>query len=314
MKAIGIDLGGTNIKVAVVHKKKGILEQTQVPTHAELGREHLLDRIAATVNSLAQRDGVIGIGFGLPGMVNLEQTTVYHPPNLPGWEAVNAADEITKRTNLPCRIENDANVSALGCLHFGKGKQFDSFVMLTLGTGVGGAIIYNKKLFKGTQGMAGELGHVIIDYHGPLSNSVTRGTVEAYVGQRFLSRFATDMISQNPDNDLFKRFHGNFDKLEPVDLTREAELGNELAIEILQKTGSRLGYAIINYTHILDIRKYLLSGGVSKAGSWITEPAREIVRKHMMAPFQEGFELLVEDLGNDSALLGAAGLAFDSFS
>lgn len=314
MKAIGIDLGGTNIKVAVVHKKKGILEQTQVPTHAELGREHLLDRIAATVNSLAQRDGVIGIGFGLPGMVNLEQTTVYHPPNLPGWEAVNAADEITKRTNLPCRIENDANVSALGCLHFGKGKQFDSFVMLTLGTGVGGAIIYNKKLFKGTQGMAGELGHVIIDYHGPLSNSVTRGTVEAYVGQRFLSRFATDMISQNPDNDLFKRFHGNFDKLEPVDLTREAELGNELAIEILQKTGSRLGYAIINYTHILDIRKYLLSGGVSKAGSWITEPAKEIVRKHMMAPFQEGFELLVEDLGNDSALLGAAGLAFDSFS
>ena len=279
-----------------------------------LAGEHLLDRIAATVNSLAQRDGVIGIGFGLPGMVNLEQTTVYHPPNLPGWEAVNAADEITKRTNLPCRIENDANVSALGCLHFGKGKQFDSFVMLTLGTGVGGAIIYNKKLFKGTQGMAGELGHVIIDYHGPLSNSVTRGTVEAYVGQRFLSRFATDMISQNPDNDLFKRFHGNFDKLEPVDLTREAELGNELAIEILQKTGSRLGYAIINYTHILDIRKYLLSGGVSKAGSWITEPAKEIVRKHMMAPFQEGFELLVEDLGNDSALLGAAGLAFDSFS
>jgi len=313
MKAIGIDLGGTNIKVAVVHKKKGILEQTSVPTHAELGRVHLLDRIAATVNSLTQADGVIGIGFGLPGMVNLAQTTVFHPPNLPGWEQVNAAAEITKRTKLPCKIENDANVSALGCLYFGKGKKFDSFVMLTLGTGVGGAIIHNKKLFKGTMGMAGELGHVIIDYHGPLSNSVTRGTVEAYVGQRFLSRFATDMITQYPDNDLYKRFHGNFDKLEPVDLTLEAELGNKLAVEILQKTGQRLGYAIINYTHILDIRKYMLSGGVSKAGAWITDPAREIVQKHMMAPFQEGFELMVEDLGNDSALLGAAGLAFDSF-
>lgn len=313
MKAIGIDLGGTNIKVAVVHKKKGILEQTSVPTHAELGREHLLDRIAATIDSLTHTDGVIGIGFGLPGMVNLEQTTVFNPPNLPGWEKVNAAEEITKRTQLPCKIENDANVSALGCLHFGKGKNLNSFVMLTLGTGVGGAIIHNNKLFKGTKGMAGELGHVIIDYHGPLSNSVTRGTVEAYVGQRFLSRFATDMISQNPDNDLFKRFQGNFDKLEPVDLTREADLGNELAIEILMKTGQRLGYAIINYTHILDIRKYVLSGGVSKAGSWITDPAREIVRKHMMAPYQEDFELMVEDLGNDSALLGAAGLAFNSF-
>lgn len=313
MKAIGIDLGGTNIKVAVVHNKKGILEQTSVPTHAELGREHLLDRIAATIDSLTHTEGAIGIGFGLPGMVNLEQTTVFNPPNLPGWEKVNAAEEITKRTQLPCKIENDANVSALGCLHFGKGKRLNSFVMLTLGTGVGGAIIYNNKLFKGTKGMAGELGHVIIDYHGPLSNSVTRGTVEAYVGQRFLSRFATDMISQNPDNDLFKRFQGNFDKLEPVDLTREADLGNELAIEILMKTGQRLGYAIINYTHILDIRKYVLSGGVSKAGSWITDPAREIVRKHMMAPYQEDFELMVEDLGNDSALLGAAGLAFNSF-
>ncbi len=314
MKAIGIDLGGTNIKVAVVDKKKGILEQTSVPTNAELGREHLLDRIAATVNSMSDLEGVIGIGFGLPGMVSLDQSTVYNPPNLPGWEEVRAAEEITKRTNIPCRIENDANVAALGSLHFGKGKQFDSFVMLTLGTGVGGAIIHERKLFKGTRGMAGELGHVIIDYHGPLSNSVTRGTVEAYVGQRFLSRFATDMISQNPNNVLFKRFQGNFDKLEPVDLTREAELGNDLAIEILMKTGQRLGYAIINYTHILDIRKYLLSGGVSKAGSWITEPANEIIKKQMMPPFQVDFELLVEDLGNDSALLGAAGLAFDSFA
>lgn len=314
MKAIGIDLGGTNIKVAVVDREHGIIEQTSVPTHAELGKKQLLDRIAATVDSLSKAEGAVGIGFGLPGMVNLEQTTVFNPPNLPGWEQVNAAEEITNRTGLPCRIENDANISALGSLHFGKGNPFDSFVMLTLGTGVGGAIIHNRQLFKGTRGMAGELGHVIIDYHGPLSNSVTRGTVEAYVGQRFLSRFASDMISQNPDNELFKKFHRDFDKLEPVDLTREADLGNELAIEILGKTGQRLGYAIINYTHILDIRKFILSGGVSKAGKWITEPAHEIIRKQMMAPFQEDFELLIEDLGNDSALLGAAGLAFDSFA
>ena len=162
--------------------------------------------------------------------------------------------------------------------------------------------------------MAGELGHVIINYHGPLSNSVTRGTTEAYVGQRFLSRFAMDMISQHPENELYEKFHDNFDKLEPIDLTLAADAGNELAIEILEKTGQRLGYSIINYTHILDIRKYLLAGGVSKAGHWITDPATEIVRKHMMAPFQDGFELLIEDLGNNSALLGAAGLAFDSFA
>lgn len=314
MKAIAIDLGGTNIKAAVVDKELGIIEQTSAPTNAELGKDHLLDRIAGTVDELTKGSDSIGIGMGLPGMINSEQTTVLYAPNLPGWENVNAAEEISRRTGHPCRIENDANIGALGSLHFGVGRNYDSFIMITLGTGVGGGIIFDNKLFKGSNGMAGELGHVIIDYHGPLSNSVTRGTIEAYLGQRFLSRFASDMISQNTENPLYKRFSRDFDKLEPVDLTMEANQGNELAIEILQKTGQRLGYAIINYTHMMDIRKYVLSGGVAKAGKWLFDPAKEIVKKHMMAPFQKDFELVYEDLGNDSALLGGAGLAFESFS
>ncbi|MBO6572804.1 MAG: ROK family protein [Balneola sp.] len=314
MKAVAVDLGGTNIKAAIVDKEKGIIEQTSTPTHAELGRDHLLDRISATIKDLVSRHEVIGVGMGLPGMVNIEQTIVRNPPNLPGWETVHAAEEISKRTNLSCRIENDANIAALGSLHFGVGQQYNDFIIITLGTGVGGGIIINKKLYKGTNGMAGELGHVILDYHGPLSNSVTRGTVEAYLGQKFLSRFATDLIMQQTNNPLYSKFHKDFDKLEPVDLTMEADEGNELAIEILRKSGERLGYAIINYTHMLDIRKYVLSGGVSRAGDWLFEPAREIIKKHMMLPFQEDLELVYEDLGNDSALLGAAGLAFDSFA
>ncbi|MEX2605091.1 MAG: ROK family protein [Gracilimonas sp.] len=314
MKAIGVDLGGTNIKAAVVDKDKGIIEQVTTPTQANLGRDHLLDRIGETIKGLVKKNEIIGIGLGLPGMVSKDQTTVFYPPNLPGWEVVNAAEEINQRTKLPCKIENDANIAAIGSMHFGVGQNFESFIMITLGTGVGGGIIYDRKLFKGTGGMAGELGHVIIDYHGPLSNSVTRGTVEAYLGQRFLSRFATDMISQKPSNSLYKKFVNDFDKLEPVDLTNAAKEGNELAIEILAKSGQRLGYAIINYVHMMDIRKFVVSGGVSKAGEFLFEPAREIVRKQMMEPFKEGFELVYEDLGNDSALLGAAGLAFDSFS
>lgn len=314
MKVIGVDLGGTNIKAAVVDNEKGIIEQVTTPTQANLGKEHLLDRIGDTINDLVKKNEIIGIGLGLPGMISKDQTTVKNPPNLPGWEAVNASEEIKKRTGIPCKIENDANIAALGSMHFGVGKNFDSFIMITLGTGVGGGIIYNRELFKGTGGMAGELGHVIIDYHGPLSNSVTRGTVEAYLGQRFLSRFACDLISQNPSNPLYKKFANDFDKLEPVDLTNAANDGNDLAIEILAKSGHRLGYAIINYVHMMDIRKFVVSGGVSKAGDFLFEPAKEIVRKHMMEPFKEGFELIYEDLGNDSALLGAAGLAFDSFS
>jgi glucokinase len=314
MKAIAVDLGGTNIKAAVVDSEKGIIDQVTTPTKASLGRDHLLDRIGGTIKDLVKKNDIIGVGMGLPGMVSQDQTTVKSPPNLPGWEVVNASQEIEKRTGIPCKIENDANIAAIGSMHFGVGRNFDSFIMITLGTGVGGGIIFERKLYKGTRGMAGELGHVIIDYHGPLSNSVTRGTVEAHLGQRFLSRFAMDMIIQNPANTLYKRYANDFDSLEPVDLTLAAKEGNELAIEILAKSGQRLGYAIINYVHMLDIRKIVVSGGVSKAGDFLFEPARDIVKKHMMAPFQEDFELVYEDLGNDGALLGAAGLAFDSFS
>jgi len=314
MKAIAVDLGGTNIKVAIVHQQDGILEQVSVPTNADLGKDYLLDRIAETILGIVGTHDVIGIGMGLPGMVNLEQTIVQHPPNLPGWFVVNAAEEISRRTKLPCKIENDANIAALGSLHFGVGRNFKDFIIITLGTGVGGGIIMNKSLFKGSRGMGGELGHVIINFEGPSSNSVTQGTVEAYLGQRFLSRFAVSIISQHPENSLYKEFSNNFEKLEPLHLTNAAKEGNELAIDILRQSGEKLGYAIVNYAHILDISKYVLSGGVSRAGEFLFEPARKIVKEQMMVPFQEDFELIYEDLGNDGALLGAGGLAFDSFA
>ncbi|PKD43673.1 ROK family protein [Rhodohalobacter barkolensis] len=313
MISIGIDLGGTNIKAALVDHKKGFLQTTSIPTHADLGKEHVFDRIALAVKDLVEEHNAdpIGVGMGLPGMVSLDRKTVKNPPNLPGWKVENVADEIFKRTGYKCVIENDANLAALGSAHFGKGKAFNSFIMVTLGTGVGGGIIIDKKIYRGTTGMAGELGHVIINYHGPLSNSNTRGGIEAYLGQRFLSRFAADTIRQNPENSLYSKFHKNFDKLEPVDLYHAAEDGNELGIDILRQAGEKLGYAIVNYVHILDIRKIVVSGGVAKAGRWLLQPAEETALKYLMPPFREEFEIIDESLGNDAALLGAASLAFE---
>jgi glucokinase len=316
MHVIGIDLGGTNIKAAIIHKKDGILNKLSIPTNAEMGRDHVLDRLANTCKQLHnESDGdIIGVGLGLPGMVSLDQRKVYSAPNLPGWDDVMVSDELEKRTGLQWRVENDANVAALGSAFYGKGKNFDSFIMITLGTGVGGGIILNRKLYKGAYGMAAELGHVIIDYHGPISNSVTRGTIEAYLGQRFLSRYASDMIRQHPENPLYKTFQKDFESLEPLDLTIAANEGNELAIEILRKSGTRLGYAIVNYVHMMDIRKFVISGGVAKAGDWLIKPATESALSYLMPPFRKEFEIVYENLGNDSALLGAGSLAFEAFS
>jgi glucokinase len=313
MVAIGIDLGGTNIKAALVDKEKGFVHTSSVPTHADMGKDHVFDRIADSVNDLLSlaKDKPIGIGMGLPGMVSMDRKTVKSPPNLPGWKNENVYDELKKRTGLDSVIENDANLAALGSARYGQGEHFDSFIMITLGTGVGGGIIFENKIYRGTTGMAAELGHVIIDYHGPLSNSNTRGGIEAYLGQRFLSRYAADAIRQNTDNPLYEKFNRDFDKLEPIDLYHAAKDGNELAITILRKTGEKLGFALVNYIHILDIRKIIVSGGVAKAGDFILKPAKETASRLLMPPFVEDFEIIYESLGNDAALLGAASLAFE---
>lgn len=314
MQAIGIDLGGTNIKAALIDKEDGILKKVTIPTEADQGKDHVFDRIKIAIDRIMEgrSEHPIGVGMGSPGVVSLDRTTVSKPPNLAGWEVVHVSEEVYKRTGYHCIVENDANLAALGSSRFGVGRDYDSMIMITLGTGVGGGIILHRNLFRGATGSAAELGHVIIDYHGPLSNSNTRGGIEAYLGQRFLSRYAVDLIRQQPDNPLFKAFHDRFDELEPVDLYHAAESGNDLAAEILQKSGEKLGYAIVNYIHILDIRKIIISGGVAKAGHWIIDPAKKTALSYLMPPFRTEFEILFEPLGNDAALYGASSLAMEN--
>jgi len=313
MLSIGIDLGGTNIKSALIDSEKGILEQFSTPTEPDKGREHVLGRIAEVIKEVAEKapEKTVGIGVGAPGVISLDRTSISNPPNLKGWDCVNLADEMKKRTGLECRVENDANVAALGSARFGIGKNYEHFIMVTLGTGVGGGIIFNNQIFRGATGGAGELGHVIIDYHGPISNSPTRGGIEGYIGQRFLSRYASDVLRNEPDNPLTKRFEQNWDAFEPKHLTMAAEKGNETAVAILKSAGEKLGYAIVNYVHMMDIRTIVVSGGVSRASDWILEPARKMALERLMIPFRKGFEILFEPKGNDISLLGAGSLALD---
>ncbi len=315
MYAIGLDLGGTNIKSGLVHKTDGIIANNSSPTNAQNGLESTLTTLTKAIKELQYHsdNDICGVGIGAPGMISYDRKTVHNPPNLPGWDVVPLADELTKRTGLPVLLENDANLMALGSARFGSGKIHDNFIMITLGTGVGGGIIYQNQIFRGVTGAAGELGHVTIDYNGRRCNSSVTGAIEGYLGQRFLSSIAVENILNYPDNELFKAFTGKFETLEPLHLTNAAEKGNTLAIEILHDAGKQLGFALVNYIHILDIRKIIVSGGVSKAGKWILDAAYETAMQQLMPPFKTDFEIIVESLGNEAAVLGAASLALDNF-
>lgn len=312
--AVGIDLGGTNLKAALVHRENGIEEITQRPTEADQGPQHVVDRIAALADELrAQAPAEIrGIGIGSPGAINWERTTVTRPPNLPGWESVNLTSLLREQLgDVAVILENDANVAGLGSAFHGAGRSVDSFIMVTLGTGVGGAIIYNNKIFRGSTGGAAEIGHMTIDYEGPYANTGVAGAIEGYIGQKFLSDHARDRLVNYPDSLLHDLVDGDLEQLNPRILYEAASEGDEAAERILSWAGHKLGCVLGAAINLLDIRTVVVGGGVSAAGDFILEPARETLPNFVMPGLRDDVTIRQEVLGNEVSLLGAARLAFE---
>jgi glucokinase len=315
--AVGVDLGGTNLKVGLVHRADGVVEQARVTTGAEHGPGHILDRMAEAVEqvrrALPAGAALAGIGVGAPGSVSLDRAVVASPPNFPGWGRVDVAAELRGRLGAldgPVLVENDANVAGLGSAFYGAGRPFDSFLMATLGTGVGGAILVNKRLFRGAHGAAGELGHVSIDYEGPYARSGVAGAVEAYLGQHFLSRHARYRLLAR-ETRLRETAGPDLADLDPHQLHLAAEAGDAGAAEVLAWAGHKLGVALGSAVNLLDIRKVVVGGGVSAAGEFLLGPARAALHRSVMPGMQEGLELVRETMGNEVALLGAARLVFE---
>jgi glucokinase len=313
--AIGIDLGGTNIKAALVHREDGIVETSRRQTNAEEGPEHILDSIAALAEHLldsAPPSSVVGLGIGSPGAINWERTTVTQPPNLPGWNSINLRSALQSRLgDVTVIVENDANVAGLGSAYYGAGQNPDSFIMVTLGTGVGGAIIYRNEIFRGSTGGAAEIGHMTIDYEGPFANSGVAGAIEAYLGQEFLSDHARDRLINHPDSVLHDRLDEAPNTLNPRILHEAARDGDDAAQALLAWAGHKLGCVLGSAVNLLDIRTIIVGGGVSAAGDFILEPARETLPAFVVPSLRDDLQIHREELGNEASLLGAARLAFN---
>ncbi len=310
--AVGIDLGGTRIKGALVSRSEGLLQAEARDTDASGGPVVVLDNIAALVSDLlgSSPTEICGIGVGSPGIINWDRTTVSHPPNLPGWGTVHLGEALSSRLDSPkiVLVENDANLAGLGSAHYGAGKQFDSFFMVTLGTGVGGAIIYQNRIFRGASGGAGEIGHMTIDFRGPMDGHGIPGAIEAYLGQRFLSKTGIAMAGEGPSvlNDIF-RAHGGLD---PKQIFDAAVDGDDVAVEVLSWAGHKLGVVLGSAVNLLDIRKIVVGGGLSQAGDYILSAARTTIDQFVTHGLREGIEIIQETRGNEVAVLGAAHLVF----
>lgn len=316
---VGIDLGGTNLKAALVEKERGVIARTSIPSNASLGPDAVLDQMTAgteeVLDALPPGSPVLGVGVGAPGIVSLDRQTVRKPPNFANWDTVNIRDELAIRlsgTPLsgPILVENDANVAGLGSAFYGAGVPFHSFIMVTLGTGVGGAIIVGKRLFRGMTGAAGEIGHVSIDYEGPYSRAGVPGAIEAYLGQRYLSHHARYQLLSRETN-LHELAGHELKNMDPRQLHTAASIGDRAAIEVLAWAGHKLGVMLGSVVNLLDIRKIVVGGGTSQAADFLLNPARAALLRHTMPAMMEGVELVQEMKGNEVALLGAARLVFE---
>lgn len=314
---IGIDIGGTSIKFGIVSSAGKITGEFSIPTFAEQSPEKVLEQISLGIKKILEGNSLQrfeGIGIGIPGKVNVKTGIVTSAPNFAEWNRVNVKQFLSKKFKSRIEIDNDANCAALGELHFGIGKsagpfgKIKSFVMITLGTGVGGGIIVDGKLIRGESGGAGEIGHISIDYQGPLCRCGQHGCIEAYAGNNYIKQRTVQKLHEYPDSLIIDLAENNLDKIEPKTIFEASQQGDELANKILTDTGRYIGIGLASVINILDIKTFIIGGGVSAAGDVLIDSIESSLKNHGIREIVKDVKVYPAKLKNKAGILGAASL------
>jgi len=310
--AVGVDLGGTNIKFGIVSRDGKIVKKTSLNTNADGGPQKVVSQIKRGINEVLNKNKLFihGIGIGAPGTVSTKKGTVENPPNLPGWEKVNLGKIIGKEFSLDVKIENDANAAAIGEMIFGAGKKYDSFVMVTLGTGVGGGIIFNKKLFRGEFGAAGEIGHISIDLNGQPCNCGSYGCVETYLGNQYMIKKVQSELGNNQQSKILDLINNDLSLITPKIIQAALEQGDVYAKEVVLNLGKYLGVALASVGNCLDIGTFIIGGGVAGFGSPLFQSVEETISERVLKSLRKRIKIIPAKLKNDAGIKGASALAF----
>ena len=298
--AIGIDIGGTNMRIGLVSRNGQLIRKIKEPTS-----EDLLDILLKSVNDLFS-DEIAGICIGVAGLIDRRNGRVLVSPNLHFVEKINFLEVFKGKFGVPVFLENDANTAAFGEQWVGVGKNFSHFVLLTLGTGIGGGIIYKKNLLR----VSAEIGHMSIDIAGEKCPCGNAGCLETYASARAILSKAISLLEQERESLLTEYCGGNFYKLTAEDINRAALDGDNLARELLKETGRYLGIGIANIINIMSPEAVILSGGLT--GAWdiyIQEAVKEASRRSLKQLF-DMVKIVPSALLDNAGIIGSAGLVF----
>ncbi|MGB5847071.1 MAG: ROK family protein [Ignavibacteriaceae bacterium] len=313
--AVGVDLGGTSIKLGLVSEEGKIIKKISIGTDAVKGSQSIIENIKLGIYDLQTKTnlGIDGIGIGCPGIVNPEKGTVENPPNFPGWKKVNLGKAISMEFEKDVFIENDANAAAIGELIFGNGIKFNSFIMVTLGTGVGGGIVINRKLYRGKFGAAGEIGHISIDHKGPKCKCGSRGCIEAYAGNSYLIERVKVKLKKQKNSIVNELIENNYELLSPKIIKEAADKGDEFSISVIEDLGIKLGAAFASLSNVLDISTYIIGGGVAGFGKPLFDSIKKSLTARVMTPLKPRVKILSAKLRNDAGIKGASALVFHGY-
>lgn len=300
--AIGIDLGGTNLRVALISGDGSIVKKIKLPSSDNL-EAALLDAIGEVFI-----DGVAGVGIGVAGLINREKGTVFISPNLPAVESLNLARAVKNRFGVPAIIENDANVAALGEKWMGKGKDFKNFVLFTLGTGIGGGIIYDNRLLN----VSAEIGHMSINSSGNKCACGNHGCLELYASARAILANAVAALESGFKSILKKCHNGSIYKLTPEDIYKAALDGDSLSRDVLREAGRSLGVGLSNIINILSPEAIILSGGLIGAWNIYVEEAIKEASKRSLKQLFGNLKIVPSLLADNAGIIGSAYLVFNS--
>lgn len=288
-QVIGIDLGGTAIKLGRFDRSGNCLQSLTVPTPVPASPDAVLLAIVAAIAQLDSHHEACAIGVGTPGPADAAGRIARVAINLQGWHNVPLADWLETKTGLPTILANDANCAGLGEFWLGAGQSFQNLILLTLGTGVGGAIVLNGQLFVGHQGTAGELGLITLNPDGPPCNSGNRGSLEQYASVQALRRRTG---------------------LEPHELGQRAADGEPEAIAFWQAYGRDLGAGLASLIYVLTPEAIILGGGVAASAPYFLPSLQAEVEQRVLPSSREGLQILTATLGNQAGMVGAAKLAW----
>jgi glucokinase len=319
-KYIGCDLGGTNLRAAIVDvdaSRGAVLHQMSIPTLAREGHEVVMKRMADLFLQLIQsaelkKEDIGGIGIGVPGVLDLEKGETLFLPNLPGtWPHVPLKDTTIKLTGLPTALLNDVRSITYGEWRFGAGRGMDTVVVFAIGTGIGGGLVINGQLHLGIGGTAGELGHTIIDFNGPRCGCGSYGCLEAYASGPAIAAMGMKAVTQGLTTRLGEMCGYDLNRITPELIAEAAQAGDEIAKDIYEKAGFYLGIAAANMCAAIGPRRIIIGGGVSQAGELLLEPIRRTLREHIFVMPVEQVEIVSSQLGTNAGMIGVACWAAD---